>query len=106
MLNVTSVTNVTSAAETMTPQSRSKFEHLIKNLKESNEDEKLVVYKVMEIAETHKNIKITDFVPYKGEPKDKYSIEFLWNIGAANYVGSGNRHKHSHGRHHKKRRRY
>ena len=54
--------------ESLTPRSKSKFEHLIKNLKESNEDEQLVVYKMME-ADTGKKIKITDFVPYKGEPK-------------------------------------
>ena len=55
-------------AESLTPRSKSKFEHLIKNLKESNEDEQLVVYKMMEV-DTGKKIKITDFVPYKGEPK-------------------------------------
>ena len=74
-----------NVAETMTPQSRSKFEHLIKNLKESNEDEKLVVYKVMEVAETHKNIKITDFVPYKGEPKVRFS-QYLKAHGCSLYV--------------------
>ena len=55
-------------AESLTPRSKSKFEHLIRNLKESNEDEQLVVYKMMEV-DTGKRIKITDFVPYKGEPK-------------------------------------
>jgi len=90
-------------AESLTPRSKSKFEHLIKNLKESNEDEQLVLYKVMD-ADPGKKLKITDYVPYKGEPKDKYTVEFLWNIGAANYVGSG-RHS-SHSRHHKRRRRY
>ena len=54
--------------ESLTPRSKSKFEHLIRNLKESNEDEQLVVYKMMEV-DTGKKIKITDFVPYKGEPK-------------------------------------
>lgn len=54
--------------ESLTPRSKSKFEHLIRNLKESNEDEQLVVYKMMEV-DTVKKIKITDFVPYKGEPK-------------------------------------
>ena len=54
--------------ESLTPRSKSKFEHLIRNLKESNEDEKLVVYKMMEVH-TGEKIKITDFVPYKGEPK-------------------------------------
>jgi len=87
--------------ESLTPRSRSKFEHLIRNLRESNDDEQLVLYKVLDspapaqIAGT--NLRITEVVPYKGEPKDKYSVEFLWNIGAANYVGSGNsrnRQKH------------
>ena len=56
------------STESLTPRSKSKFEHLIRNLKESNEDEQLVVYKMMEV-DTGKKIKITDFVPYKGEPK-------------------------------------
>ena len=55
-------------AESLTPRSKSKFEHLIKNLKESNEDEQLVLYKVMD-ADPGKKLKITDYVPYKGEPK-------------------------------------
>jgi len=81
----------------LTPRSRSKFEHLIKNLRESNEDEQLVIYKVLESQPSpaiSNKLKITDVVPYKGEPKDKYTVEFLWNIGAANYVGSGNTRKH------------
>ena len=54
--------------ESLTPRSKSKFEHLIKNLKESNEDEHLVLYKVMD-ADPGRKLKITDYVPYKGEPK-------------------------------------
>ena len=59
--------------ESLTPRSRSKFEHLIRNLRESNDDEQLVLYKVLDspspaqIAGT--NLRITEVVPYKGEPK-------------------------------------
>lgn len=107
--------------ESLTPRSRSKFEHLIMNLRESNDDEQLVLYKVMDSpapapTPSGNKLKITEVVPYKGEPKvqalsdsadltdccspqDKYSVEFLWNIGAANYVGSGNsRNKQKHRR--------
>jgi len=91
--------------ESLTPRSRSKFEHLIRNLRESNDDEQLVLYKVMDslapapAPRPGNNLRITEVVPYKGEPKDKYSVEFLWNIGAANYVGSGNsRNKQKHRR--------
>ena len=111
--------------ESLTPRTRSKFEHLIRNLRESNDDEQLVLYKVMDCSpapapRVGNNLRITDVVPYKGEPKglsviiltnlllllisisflqDKYSVEFLWNIGAANYVGSGNsRYKQKHRR--------
>ena len=56
------------SSDLLTPRTKSKFEHLIKNLKESNEDEQLVIYKMMD-ADPEKKLTITDFVPYKGEPK-------------------------------------
>ena len=58
------------AREAMTPRSQSKFAHLIRNLRESNEDEQLVVYKMME-TDPCSRIRVTDVVPYKGEPKVK-----------------------------------
>ena len=57
----------------LTPRSRSKFEHLIRNLRESNDDEQLVLYKVMDspapAPRPGHNLRITEVVPYKGEPK-------------------------------------
>lgn len=68
-------------SQTLTPRSRSKYEHLIKNLKESHDDN-LVIYKVFESTQSKPStIPVT---PYK-EPKDKYTIEYLWNIGATNF---------------------
>ena len=58
------------AREAMTPRTQSKFAHLIRNLRESNEDEQLVVYKMME-TDPCSRIRVTDVVPYKGEPKVK-----------------------------------
>ena len=61
-----------SNKNSLTPRSRSKFEHLIKNLRESNEDEQLVIYKVLECQHSsalNNKLKITEVVPYKGEPK-------------------------------------
>ena len=59
--------------ESLTPRSRSKFEHLIRNLRESNDDEQLVLYKVMDspapAPRPGNNLRITEVVPYKGEPK-------------------------------------
>ena len=59
--------------ESLTPRSRSKFEHLIRNLRESNDDEQLVLYKVMNSPTPAKRLdtklRITEVVPYKGEPK-------------------------------------
>ena len=59
--------------ESLTPRSKSKFEHLIRNLRESNDDEQLVLYKVINSpSPTPKlvnKLRITDVVPYKGEPK-------------------------------------
>ena len=60
----------------LTPRSRSKFEHLIKNLRECNEDEQLVLYKVLESPPLSNNLKISEAVPYKGEPK----VNFLWRV--------------------------
>ena len=68
MLRPGLVANTITEDVSLTPRSKSKFEHLIRRLKESNEDEQLVVYKMMEV-DTGNKIKITDFVPYKGEPK-------------------------------------
>ena len=53
----------------LTPRSRSKFEHLIKTLSYSNEEEQLVLYKVLQSAPVSSKLKITESVPYKGEPK-------------------------------------
>ena len=59
--------------ESLTPRSRSKFEHLIRNLRESNDDEQLVLYKVMNSPapspRLDSKLRITEVVPYKGEPK-------------------------------------
>ena len=59
--------------ESLTPRSRSKFEHLIRNLRESNDDEQLVLYKVMNsptpATRLGSKLRITEVVPYKGEPK-------------------------------------
>ena len=60
----------------LTPRSRSKFEHLIKNLRECNEDEQLVLYKVLESPPLSNNLKISEAVPYKGEPK----VNFLRRV--------------------------
>eukprot|EP00092_Neocalanus_flemingeri_P018586 GFUD01020127.1.p1 GENE.GFUD01020127.1~~GFUD01020127.1.p1 ORF type:complete len:695 (-),score=171.77 GFUD01020127.1:207-2246(-) len=68
-------------SHTLTPRSRSKYEHLIKNLKES-QDDNLVIYKVLESTPCKPTT--TPVTPYK-EPKDKYTIEYLWNIGATNF---------------------
>jgi len=69
-------------SQTLTPRSRSKYEHLIKNLKES-QDDNLVIYKVLEPTPC-KPATNPPVTPYK-EPKDKYTIEYLWNIGATNF---------------------
>ena len=53
----------------LTPRSRSKFEHLIKTLSYSNEEEQLVLYKVLQSPPLGGRLKITESVPYKGEPK-------------------------------------
>jgi len=68
-------------SQTLTPRSKSKYEHLIKNLKES-QDDNLVIYKVLE--PTPSKPAANPVTPYK-EPKDKYTIEYLWNIGATNF---------------------
>jgi len=68
-------------SHTLTPRSRSKYEHLIKNLKES-QDDNLVIYKVLETPVSKPSTQ--QVTPYK-EPKDKYTIEYLWNIGATNF---------------------
>merc|ERR1712106_1047084 len=71
-------------SHTLTPRSRSKYEHLIKNLKES-QDDNLVIYKVLEsIPSKPSTTPPAPVTPYK-EPKDKYTIEYLWNIGATNF---------------------
>jgi len=71
-------------SHTLTPRSRSKYEHLIKNLKES-QDDNLVIYKVLESTPSKPSTTPpAPVTPYK-EPKDKYTIEYLWNIGATNF---------------------
>lgn len=70
-------------SHTLTPRSRSKYEHLIKNLKES-QDDNLVIYKVLESTPSKPSTPPLPVTPYK-EPKDKYTIEYLWNIGATNF---------------------
>jgi len=70
-------------SHTLTPRSKSKYEHLIKNLTES-QDDNLVIYKVLETTASKPSIAPLPVTPYK-EPKDKYTIEYLWNIGATNF---------------------
>lgn len=70
-------------SHTLTPRSKSKYEHLIKNLTES-QDDNLVIYKVMETTPSKPSTAPLPVTPYK-EPKDKYTIEYLWNIGATNF---------------------
>jgi len=70
-------------SHTLTPRSKSKYEHLIKNLTES-QDDNLVIYKVLETKASKPSPAPLPVTPYK-EPKGKYTIEYLWNIGATNF---------------------
>ena len=66
-----------------TPRTRSKYDSF-KKLKEVS-DKNLVLYTFLpapkDLPVTHKKSIEAPSQPYK-EPKDKYSIEYLWNIGA------------------------